>query len=342
MTESDGMFDEIKKLLKEHKIKESADIIGKYLNEADESNYIDRLENVIQTFNSLQGGSEVLKYLIENLVIDIPYLLEQLTNIDHIDRFTTLLLLKNICEEECGLFIPFSEQLIKDSKDPNVREMALQLLIFVAGGEQKITRESLIESIALKLLDEEDYVVEKAIQALTSIGKQSPSIVTNVLTKMAQEVEDVALIEKINKIVKSIASIDREVELKEREKEIEEKEKNLEVKEAELEVKELLTEVDISELEDKERELTKKELELREKAAELILKEDIEIDEETRKLKEEEASILEKEAKHKRLEIELMKKKLELADKEKKLEEQDLLEKERILKKKRRIIEKRT
>ncbi|MFX1277274.1 MAG: hypothetical protein ACFFAT_19800, partial [Promethearchaeota archaeon] len=288
MTEGIEMFEEIKQFLKENNIKKAANIIGKYLNESDETNYIDRLEKVIETVNSLAGGRAILKYLIENLMIDIPYLLEQLSHIDHIDRFTTLLLLKNICEEECGLFIPFSEQLIKDSKDPNVREMALQLLIFVAGGEKQITRESLIESIALKLIDEEDYVIQKAIQALISIGKRSPSIVTEVLTKMAQEIEDKDLKERIDKIVKSIATIDREVELKEREKELEEKEKNLEFKEAELEVKEILTEYDISELEVKERELTKKDLELREKAADIILQDDLEIDEETKKLKEEE------------------------------------------------------
>ncbi|MEJ2277252.1 MAG: hypothetical protein P8Y70_05815, partial [Candidatus Lokiarchaeota archaeon] len=179
-------IEKIINLVNKGRIDDAVEVIAYYLNQSTEENYIDKLENVIETLLTLHGGRTVLRFLIENLIIDIPSILENLSKKDSVLRYSFLLLLKSMCENECDLFLPFTEELL-ESEDPNVKEADLQLLIFMAGGNEKISQESIIEEVASKLTDEKDFVTEKAIQALIAIGNQSPSKVTKSLTDYAKE-----------------------------------------------------------------------------------------------------------------------------------------------------------
>ena len=108
--------------------------------------------------------------------------------------------MKDICENEEDLFLPYSEELLK-SDDPNVREAFLQLLIFMAGGEKEIYEDHLIEAIVAKLDDDKEFVVEKAGQALKAIGKKSPSLITRFLRNFSKKcTENEDLIKVIDSI----------------------------------------------------------------------------------------------------------------------------------------------
>jgi len=348
---NDGRFDDV------------VQVIALFLGDAADEDYLDRLEIVIENLLTLHGGRTVLRFLIENLIIDIPSLLESLSTKDSVLRYTFLLLLKTICENECDLFLPFSENLL-NSEDPNVREADLQLLIYMAGGETLLEDESLIKTIALKLTDEKDFVVEKAIQALQAIGKKSPSKVTKILTDYAKEIaetpENDEIKENIDNILKgfvTVEKIEEIVESTEEEKELslEEEESEVVIKEIELKKKELEIKKKKLELEEKEKQIEEKVIKEKEKVLRLkedlleeeskISEEDIDLDKKAKKkipkkLKKEESEIIDKEIELKKKDLEIKKKKLELEEKEKELEEKEILEKEKTLKIKEELIEK--
>ena len=211
-------LEKIKALIDEGKIDPSVERISKYLNLSTEENYIERLEKIIETISPLHGGRTVIRFLIENMIIDIPSLLENLSKKDPLLRYSFLLLLRDICENEGDLFLPYSENLL-NSDDPNVREANLQLLIFMVGGD-KLTgeQESLIRTIALKLKDEKDFVVEKAIQVLKTLGQKAPSIVTRILSEYVKECpESEELKKNVDNVLKSIVTVDKIEEIVEEE-----------------------------------------------------------------------------------------------------------------------------
>ena len=351
----------IKDFVKEGRIDDAVETIARYLGKSTEENYIERLENIIETLLPLHGGRTVLRFLIENLIIDIPTLLENLSKKDSLLRYTFLLLLKTMCENESDLFLPYSENLLK-SNDPNVREAALQLLIYMAGGETDIDDEVLIKTILLKLTDEKDFVVEKAIQTLKAIGRKTPTIITRILTDYAKEIlnipENEDLKKSIDSILKSIVSIDKIGEIVEEEKmekHLEKEESELLDKELELKKKELEIKKKKLALEEKEKEIEEKVIQTKEEALrlkeEMITKEQELVEEKDikekpvkvkmpKKLKKEESEIIDKELELKKKDIEIKKKKLELEEKEKALEEKEILEKEKVLKLKEELIEK--
>ncbi|MFX0043050.1 MAG: hypothetical protein ACFE8L_09070 [Candidatus Hodarchaeota archaeon] len=348
----------IKDFVKDGRIDDAVEKIAHYLSNSTEENYIERLENIIETLLPLHGGRTVLRFLIENSIIDIPTLLENLSKKDSLLRYTFLLLLKTMCENECDLFLPYSENLL-NSNDPNVREAALQLLIYMAGGETDIEDETLIKTIVLKLTDEKDFVVEKAIQTLKVIGRKTPTIITRILTDYGKEILNIPEYEDLKKsidsILKSIVTIDKIEEIVEEEKHLEKEEakildKKLELKKKELEIKKKKLELEEKEKEIEEKAILTKEetLRLKEKiiTKEQELVEEQEIKEKPvkvkipKKLKKEESEIIDKELELKKKELEIKKKKLELEEKEKALEEQEILEKEKALKLKEELIEK--
>ncbi len=368
MTENNEIkiMEEIGSIVNEGKIDDAVKIIAKYLNLSTEENYIDRLENVIEKLSSLVGGRVVIRFLIENLIIDIPSLLENLSKKDSLLRYSFLLLLKNICENESDLFLPYSENLL-NSEDPNVKEADLQLLIFMAGGEKKIDQESLIKVIALKLTDEKDFVVQKAIQALKAIGKEAPSIVTRVITEHVKENSDDLELKKIgDRIIKSIVSVEKLEEIVEEEvyeqkpikeegmiegealktvidKDLKKEEEEIKEKERELIIEDMELKKQKFELEMKEKELVKKEiiekekvLKIKEKLIEKLTLEkaiDKDLIKEEKEMKEKERVLIKKD-------LELKKKKLELDVKEKELVKKEIIEKEKALKIKEELIEK--
>ncbi|MFX0082845.1 MAG: HEAT repeat domain-containing protein [Candidatus Hodarchaeota archaeon] len=364
----------IKDFVKDGRIDDAVNIIALYLGDSTEENYIDRLENILETLLSLHGGRTVLRFLLENLIIDIPSLLENLSKKDSVLRYTFLLLLKTICENECDLFLPYSEDLLK-SDDPNVREADLQLIIYMAGGDAKIDDESLINTIVEKLTDEKDFVAEKAIQALITIGNKSPTLVTKILTDFARETSDIPeneeLKSSIDTILKSIVTVEKIEEIVEDEKsktetppekitfdvslpeDLEKEETEILDKEFELKKKELEIKKKKLELEEKEKEIEEKVIQTKEEVLKLKeekliseLSKETEVKEKTpkvklpKKLKKEESEIIDKELELKKKDLEIKKKKLEIEEKEKELEEKEILEREKVLKLKEELIEK--
>lgn len=353
----------MKEFVKAGRIDDAVKLIALYLGDSTEENYIDRLENIIELLLSLHGGRVVLRFLIENLVIDIPSLLENLSKKDSVLRYTFLLLLKTICENECDLFLPYSEDLL-NSDDPNVREADLQLLIYMAGGENQIDDDSLIRSIASKLTDEKDFVVEKTVQTLKAIGEKSPSIVTKILTEYVKENSQISENEKlknsVDDIIKSFVTIEKieeiveategkkDVDLVKEESEITKKELELKKKELEIKKKKLELEEKKKKLEEKTIQEEEKVLKLKEELLEeetKLSKEEILVDKRPikkipKKLKKVVTEILEKELELQKKDLEIKKKKLELEEKEKELEEREIIEKEKTLKIKEELIEK--
>ena len=353
----------VKEFVKDGRIDDAVKIIAFYLGDSTEENYIDRLENIIELLLSLHGGRIVLRFLIENLVIDVPSLLENLSKKDSVLRYTFLLLLKTICENEYDLFLPYSEDLL-NSDDPNVREADLQLLIYMAGGNIVFEDDSLIRNIALKLTDEKDFIVQKTIQTLKAIGEKSPSIVTKTLTDFVKENSQISENEELKKsvddIIKSFVTIEKieeiveateekkDVDLEKEESEITDKELELKKKELEIKKKKL-------ELEEKEKKLEEKTILEKEKVLKLkeeLLEEESKLNEEEiladktpkkkvpKKLKKDVLEIQDKELELQKKDIEIKKKKLELEEKEIQLEERENIEKEKTLKIKEELIEK--
>ena len=353
----------IKEFVKDSRIDDAVKLIALYLNDSTEENYIDRLENIIELLLSLHGGRIVLRFLIENLVIDVPSLLENLSKKDSVLRYTFLLLLKTICENECDLFLPYSEDLL-NSDDPNVREADLQLLIYMAGGDNTIDNESLIRTISLKLTDDKDFVVQKAIQTLKAIGEKSPSTVTKILTEYVKENSQISNNEELKKsvdgIIKSFVTIEKIeeiVEATEEKKDIDLEKEESEIIDKELELKKKELEIKKKKLELVEKEKILEEKTIKEKEKVLKLKEEL-LEEETKlskeeilvakvpikkipkKLKKEVIEIRDKELELQKKDLEIKKKKLELEEKEKELEEREIIEKEKTLKVKEELIEK--
>lgn len=364
MTESNQDNPEIVKIkdfVKDGRMDDAVKIIALYLGDSNQDNYLNRLENIIEMLLSLHGGRTVLRFLIEQLIIDIPSLLENLSKRDSVLRYSFLLLLKTLCENECDLFLPHSEDLL-DSPDPNVREADLQLIIFMTGGDTDIKDKSLVNKIVFTLTDEKDFVIEKAIQALIAIGRKHPSLITKAVNNFVKEnPENEKLKTAIDTVLKSIVTVEKidelvedsqkeatldETTLEKEETEILDKELELKKKEIEIKKKKL-------ELVEKEKELEEKIIQEKEKTLKLkeeILEQETSVDSKTevipkkvkKQLKKEESDIIDKEIELKKKELEIKKKKLELEFKEQEIEEMAIQEKEKALKLKEELIEKET
>ncbi|TFF99757.1 MAG: hypothetical protein EU541_04115 [Promethearchaeota archaeon] len=323
----------IKTLVDEGRFDDAVDAISTYLEkaEADEEEELHRLEEIIEAILSIHGGKTVLRFLIENHIIDIPGLLQNLSKRDNVLRYSFLLLLKPIVEVEYDLFLPHIEELL-ESPDPNVKEAALQLIIFISMGDKKIDDRDKIEAIAKRLSDEKDYVIEKAIQALIAIGKKSPSLVTKTLKNYIEEFpDDEELKKNVDEVLKSIVSVEKIGEIVEEEKQEEEKKE-----EAETEGKEKSEEKPQKEFEEKkDLELEKKAQEIRERKKTLRMK-DLEIKEKKLELEEKEKELEEQELQEKKNRLkrkeELLAKEKQLAQAELDLKEKELSEKEEELK----------
>lgn len=302
----------VKELVNEGRLDDAVKQIKTYLERINEDNYIDRMENMLETLVTLHGGRTVLRFLIEHNVIDISTILHNLSKRDSMLRYSFLLLLKSMCENESDLFLSYVEELLK-SEDPNVKEAILQLLIFISGGEKEITDESKIRATAAKLSDEKDFVSEKAIQALKSMGNDTPSLITKILTEYVREnSDDEELKKNIDIVLKSIVSVEKidEIVEKEKPKEEEQEEEGPEDEEKTIADKEL-------ELKKKDLELKKKKLELEEKEKEL---EEQEIEEKEKALKKKQ-ELLEREKELSKVEFELKEKEVE--DRKKKIKEEE-------------------
>jgi len=350
----------IKDFVKDGRIDDAVNIIALYLGDSTQDDYLNRLEDIFEMLLLLHGGRIVLRFLIEQLVIDIPSLLENLSKRDSVLRYSFLLLLKTLCENECDLFLPHSEDLL-NSDDPNVREADLQLIIFMAGGETEIEDESLINKIALTLADEKEFVVEKAIQALIAIGKKHPSFITRAVTNYAKEypeneelknavdsvLKSIVTVEKIDEIVEEAPSEDELIEREETEiidKELELKKKEIEIKKKKIELHEKEKELEEKIILEKEKTLKLKEeileQEILEQETTVPTEADVIPKKVKKQLKKEESEIIDKEIELKKKDLEIKKKKLELEFKEREIEEMAIEEKEKTLKIKEELIEK--
>jgi len=351
----------IKDFVKDGRIDDAVKIIALYLGDSTKEDYIERLEDIIEMLLFLHDGQTVLRFLIEQLIIDIPSLLENLSKRDSVLRYSFLLLLKTMCEQECSIFLPYSEDLLS-SEDPNVREAVLQLIIFMAGGEESIKDESLIGKISDALTDEKEFVVEKAIQALKIIGRNNPSSVTKIITQEVKEspeneelkkvvdivLKSVVTVEKIDELVDESEKkelTDKELIDKEEaeiiDKELELKKKEIEIKKKKLELEEKEKDIEKKIIQEKEKTLKLKEEFIEQESKEQLDIETGEIPKKVKKqLKKEESEILDKEILLKKKDLEIKKKKLELEFKEREIEELAIIEKEKTLKLKEELIEK--
>lgn len=358
MTDKDQENPEITKIkdfTKDGRIDDAVNIIALYLGDSTQDDYLTRMEDIIELLLSLHGGRIVLRFLIERLIIDIPSLLENLSKRDSVLRYSFLLLLKTLCENECDLFLPHSEDLL-NSDDPNVREAVLQLIIFMVGGEAEIEYESLINNISFSLADEKEFVVEKGIQALILIGKKHPLWVTKAVRNIAKEhPENEEIKNAVDSVLKSIVTVEKidelveetpsEVELIEKE-ETEIVDKELELKKKEIEIKKKKIELEEKEKELEEKLILEKERTL--KLKEEILEQEIAVPTEAdlipkkvkKQFKKEESEIIGKEIELKKKDLEIKKKKLNLELKEQEIEEMAIEEKEKALKIKEELIEK--
>ena len=86
-------MEQIKEFIGEGKIDDAVEKIALYLNQSTEKNYIERLENIIETISPLHGGRTVIRFLIEHNIIDIPGLIENLSKKDPLLRYSFLLLI---------------------------------------------------------------------------------------------------------------------------------------------------------------------------------------------------------------------------------------------------------
>ncbi|MBN1215881.1 MAG: hypothetical protein JXA99_10630 [Candidatus Lokiarchaeota archaeon] len=310
----------IKQLVSEGRIDDAVKDIALYLEQSTEENSLDRLENILETVLTLHGGKTVLRFLLEHNIIDIPLILKNLSKRDSVLRYSFLLLLKPICENEFDLITPYINDLL-EFEDPNVKEAALQLLLFIANSEKQIDEEIQIKAIAKKLVENQDFIVEKAIQVLSVIGKKNPSLITKFLTNFAKESpENEDLKKNIDNILKSIVTVEKIDEIVEEEKQIEnitdDNKKKVEiVKELEKEEQKILNKE--MELKIKDIELKKKKLELEKKEKEL---EEKEIKEKEKVLKKKE-KLIEEEKKLSKVELELKRKEVE--EKKQKIMEQE-------------------
>jgi len=315
--EQNNEIEKIKKLVNEGRLDDAVDAISKYLVATDKKENLNRLEEILEAILSIHGGKTVLRFLIEQKIIDVPSLLQNLSKRDSMLRYSFLLLLKPIVEVESHLFLPHIENLLK-SEDPNVKEAALQLVVFIAGGDKEITDESKIQAIASELSNEKDFVIEKAIQALKSIGRKNPSIITKILTNYAEKFpEDEELKKNIDDVIKSIVSIEKIEEIAtekttEEEKPIEKitEEKSLEKKKQEILNKE-------KKLKEKDLELKRRKLEIEEKEKEL---EEKEIEQKREELERKEHLL---EMKKQLLQVELELKEKELTEKEQEIKRRE-------------------
>ncbi|MHA1724032.1 MAG: HEAT repeat domain-containing protein [Promethearchaeota archaeon] len=344
-------MEDIQEIVKEGRIDDAVKKIGEYLNQSTEEDYIERMENVIETILKELAGRTVLRFLIEHLIIDIPYLLKHLSKKDSFLRYSFLLLLKSMCENEADLFFPYAEELL-NSEDPNVREALLQLLIFIEGGNTKIEDEKLLMNIGECLNDEKDFVVNKAIQLLKIIGNKSPSLITRMLTNyLKNHPDNDALKEKIDNILKAIVSVEKideilEEEPKTKEEELIEEEvgkiehtpQAIEEKEEEEKIIKIEEETKKTMTQSEETIVAKKDIVSSDKKEREIKDEQVP-DLKSDELKQREQEIKEKELELKKKELELKKKKLEIEAKEKALEEKELKEKEEALRHKEELLE---
>ena len=343
MTDKDQKNPEITKIkdfIKDERFDDASNIIALYLGDSTQDDYLTRLEDIIELLLSLHGGRIVLRFLIERMIIDIPSLLENLSKRDSVLRYSFLLLLKTLCENEFDLFLPHSEDLL-NSDDPNVREAILQLIIFMVGGETEIDYEPLINNISFSLADEKEFVVEKGIQALILIGKKHPLWVTKAVTNIAKEhpenleikkavdtvLKSIVTVEKIDELVEEPHSEDELIEREETEiidKELELKKKEIEIKKKKIELKEKEKELEEKLIVEKEKTLKMKEKILeQEKVSPPV--EEIIPKKAKKQLKKEESEIIDKEIELKKKDLEIKKKKLELEMKEELIEKESEL-----------------
>jgi len=299
----DEEIENIKELVNEGRIDDAVEQIALYLEKSTDENDLDRIENILEAVLTLHGGKTVLRFLLEHNIIDIPSLLNNLSKRDSVLRYSFLLLLKSICENEFDLILPHIESLL-ESKDPNVVEAALQLLLFIVGGEKINLEESQIKAVANSLSSKQDFVIEKALQVLIVIGKQAPSLTTKILTNyLKQFPENEELKKNLDLILKAIVSVEKIDEIVEEEKlhDIITPDNTKKVK-----IVKELKKVEQKIL-DKEVELKKKDLELKKKQLEL---EEKEIKEKEKVLKKKE-ELIEKEKVLSQVELELKRKEVE-------------------------------
>ncbi|GAB4307274.1 MAG: hypothetical protein Kow0069_04680 [Promethearchaeota archaeon] len=284
--------------------------------------------------NHLAEIYEVAPPVLKTLV---PELLENFGLADDLVRYSLILSLKDVCETDPNLILPFSHEFIS-SADGNKREGMLRLLSFIAKDHPNDVEEYAEEVLAC-LADAEEHVANQAKETLKAIGRSAgDKLRPHLLEALKGAQDDPRLTAVLEEILRSLVQVkDLDEEQLER-MALEAKSKELETKERTLEDKE--KEITQQEIQDREREIEEKERELKEKERERKRRELERLDEERkrqeleRKLRElkekeellrlEEIRRKEEELRRKEEEIRLERERLEQEEMDAKLKEKEL------------------
>jgi len=327
-------MEEIFDLLDTDKTQAAIDIIHECLAQDENDEFVETLINSLNRINAEHSGvikaihAQLLKLIgIENDVL----------------RYSLVLSLKTLIEQDPLLIIPFAKEYLS-SENANTRESIVQLLAFAASTHPNETKD-LLDVIIPLLADEKDFVQNRTMEFLKTLGKHFNLEVEEKILEFLKTTTDEKTHENAETVLKKLVSVknleSEELEKKhleiqkkvldKKEKDVTEEEVKLkqeEIKKREEEVAHQKERNEQAEVYDQKRkELEDKELVLRDK--EIALKEArLNIEEKEKEFLEE---IISRKAQMLEQEMEINKKRTELEKAEKELELKELEEKKRII-----------
>ena len=327
-------MEEIFTLLEEDKTQEAIDRILERLGMEGNDEFVEKLIHSLNRINAEYTG--VIKAIYAQLL--------KLIGIENdVLRYSLVLSLKTLFEQDPLLIIPFAKEYLS-SENANTRESIVQLLAFAANAHPNETK-SLLDSVIPLLADEKDFVQNKTIEFLKTLGKHCNLEVEERIMEFLKSTTDEKTHENAETVLKGFVSVKHleseelekkhlEIQIKvldKKEKDVTEEEVKLkqeEIKKREEEVAHQKERKEQDELYDqKKKELEEKEQALREK--EIALKEArLKVEEKEKEIQEE---IIKQKAEMLEQEMEINKKRIELEKAEKELELKALEEKERTI-----------
>jgi len=327
-------MEEIFSLLTQQRTQEATNRILQRLSEQNNNEFI---ENFIHSLNRLTN-----EYITVSKAI-YPSVLKLIGIENDMLRYSLVLSLKILVEQDPSLIIPYSKEYLT-SPNANSREGMLQLLSFAANAHPNEIK-PLLDMVVGLLADPMDFVQNKAMEFLNTLGKHCKLEVEEKILEFLKSTSDEKTHQNAEKVLKEIVNIkDLESEamdkkhleiqkkvLDKKEQDITQEEVKLKQEEIKKREEEVAHQKERKEQEEiytqKKKELEKKEEALRERELELkiarILVEEKEKDVQEEIIKQK-ADILEQE-------LEINRKRAELQKAEKEIELKILEEKKRTM-----------
>jgi HEAT repeat protein len=221
-------------LIEEKKTKESIDLTASLLESKDQNVREVLINNLSKIYDK---NPAIIKTLI-------PKILDNLNEEDDLLRYSMVLAMKPICDQDPNLILPFYHDFIKDN-DANKRESIIRLVGFIAREHPDAVKEYIPDLISA-LADEKEFVQDQAVETLKILGRTASRELEPKMLAFLGPVTNVDIKKKGETVLKSfvqVATLEKEqLETKEinaKSKELEMKQKELEKKEQELKAKEL-------------------------------------------------------------------------------------------------------